>query len=109
MRREQETSEVEGSLGQPCKCFFALTHLVSIGILPNVNSVSLNRDVNSVQSAYFRTGRLKNNPKKAEKGDGICAVAIVKRVRQLSCVSQDTEPPESAASFWKGLKVLGPI
>ena len=37
------------------------------------------------------------------------AVAIVKSVRQLSCVSQDIEPPESAAISRKGTKVLGPI
>ena len=33
----------------------------------------------------------------------------MKSVRQLSCVSQDTEPPESAAISRKGTKVLGPV
>ena len=33
----------------------------------------------------------------------------MKSVRQLSCVSRDTEPPESAAFSWKGKKVLRPI
>ena len=33
----------------------------------------------------------------------------MKSVRQLSCVSQDAEPPESAAISGKGTKVLGPI
>ena len=33
----------------------------------------------------------------------------MKRVRQLSCVSQNTEPPESAVISRKGIKVLGPI
>ena len=37
------------------------------------------------------------------------AVAIVKDVRQLGCVSQDVEPPESAAILRKGTKVLGLI
>ena len=37
------------------------------------------------------------------------AVAIVKSVRQLSCVSHDAEPPESAAISRKGTKVLRPI
>ena len=36
-------------------------------------------------------------------------MANVKSVRQLSCVSQDTEPPESATISRKGTKVLGPI
>ena len=33
----------------------------------------------------------------------------MKDVRQLSCVSQDVEPPESSAISRKGIKVLGPI
>ena len=70
----------------------------------------LNRDVNSTQSAPSRTGRLKNNQtKKPKKGDDKSAVAVVKSVRQLSCVSQDTEPPGSATISRKGTKVLEPI
>ena len=44
--------------------------------------------------------------KKPKKGDDKSAAANVKSVRQLSCVSQDAEPPESAAiqgrdqQFW---------
>ena len=37
------------------------------------------------------------------------AVAIVKSARQLGCVSQDSEPPESVTISRKGTKVLGPI
>ena len=33
----------------------------------------------------------------------------MKSVRQLSCVSQDTEPPDSATISGKGTKVLEPI
>ena len=47
--------------------------------------------------------------KKPKKGGDKIAVAILKIVRQLSCVSQDTEPPESAATSRKGKGVLGPI
>ena len=47
--------------------------------------------------------------KKPKKVDDKSAVAIVKRVRQLICVSQDAEPPQSAAISGKGTKVLGPI
>ena len=37
------------------------------------------------------------------------AVAFVKSVRQLGCVSQDAEPPVSVSISRKGKKVLGPI
>ena len=47
--------------------------------------------------------------KKPKKGDDKSAVAIVKSVRQFSCVSQDTEPPDSATISRKGTKVLGSI
>ena len=47
--------------------------------------------------------------KKPKKGDDKSKVAIAKSVRQLSCVSQDTEPPESSTISRKGTKVLGPI
>ena len=43
------------------------------------------------------------------KGGDKSAVAIVKDVRQLGCVSQDVEPPESSAILRKGTKVSGPI
>ena len=70
----------------------------------------LNRDVNSAQSAHFRTGRLRNNPnKRPKKGDDKSAAATVTDVRQLGCVSQDFEPPDSAAILRKGTKVLGPF
>ena len=82
---------------------------MSIGILPNVNSISLNRVVNSAQSDYSRTGRLKNDRTKPKNGDDKSAAAIVESVRQLSCVSQDTEPPESAVILRKSPKVLGSI
>ena len=42
-------------------------HLVSIFILPNVNSFKLNRDAKQVTSAYSRTPRLKNNQVKSQK------------------------------------------
>ena len=47
--------------------------------------------------------------KKLKKGGDKSAVAIVKDVRQLGCVSQDVEPPESSAILRKGPKILGPI
>ena len=82
---------------------------MSFGILPNVNFIKRNRDVSSAQSAHSRTGRLKNNRTKSrKKGDDKSAVAIVNSVRQLSCVSQDTEPPHSATTSREGTKVLGP-
>ena len=83
---------------------------MSIGILPSVKSISLNRDVNSAQNACSLTGRLKSHRTKSrKKGDDKSAAAVVKSVRQLSCVSQDTEPPESTAISSKDTKVLRPI
>ena len=81
-----------------------------IGTLPNVNSMKLNRGVSSAQSAHSRTGRLKNNQTEARNRVMTkSAVAVVKSVQQLSRVSQDTEPPDSATISGKGPKVLGPI
>ena len=47
--------------------------------------------------------------KKPKKGDDKSAVAIVNGVRQLSCVSQDTEPPDSATISRNGTKVFESI
>ena len=82
-----------------------------VGILPNVNSINLNRDVNSVISARLHTGRLKvrSTQQKNEKRMVTSAVAILKDARQLGCVFQDTEPPESLPILRKSTKVLGSI
>ena len=81
-----------------------------IGILPNVNSVNLNRNANSGISARLHTGRLKVNQAKNRKKDGDkSAVAMLKDARQLGCVFQDTKPPESLSFLRKSPKVLGPI
>ena len=45
--------------------------------------------------------------KKPKKGDDKSAVAIVKNVRQLSCVSQDIEPRDSVTNSRKGTKSVG--
>ena len=47
--------------------------------------------------------------KKPNKDGDKSAVAVVKDVRQLVCVFQDTEPPESLSFLRKSTKVLGPI
>ena len=56
---------------QPCKDYLkkvsALNHLVTVGILPNVNSISLNRIVNSAISGHLHTGRLRDNPAKSRR------------------------------------------
>ena len=83
---------------------------MSIGILPNVKFVSRTRDVNSAQSAHFRIGSLSNNPtKRLKKGGDKSALAILKDERQLGCVLQDTEPPQSSSMLRKSPEVLGPI
>ena len=82
---------------------------MTIGILPNVNSTSLTRVINSATSARLHTGRLRENPAKKPKKDGDkSAVAILKDVRQLGCVLQDTELAKSLSILRKSSKVLGP-
>ena len=83
-------------------------HLVSIGILPNVNSIKQNRAVQQGFSVFYktesgcksrgqrvcsRTTRLENNEVKSRSDDkGV--VAMVNTVPQVGCVSQDSEPSE---------------
>ena len=58
----------------------------------------------------FPHWKVETQPNKMpKKGDDKSKVAIAKSVRQLSCASQDTEPPESSTISRKGTKVLGPI
>ena len=52
-----------------------------IGILPNVNSINLNRVVNSVISARLHTGRLKANPAENRKKDGDTNAVAKKRTK----------------------------
>ena len=74
VRREKRSLRGRSQSGksnrQPCKTsckVLALNYPVTIGILPNVNSISLKRDGSSAQSAHFRTGRLRNNPTKGRR------------------------------------------
>ena len=74
MCREQETPDAEASLRSSIDRrantswkVLALNRLVRIGILPNVNSIKLNRDASSAQSAHSRIGRLKRNQTKCRK------------------------------------------
>ena len=84
--------------------------LVSIGVLPNVNSIKTKSGCKFGAECSFPHWKVEEQPnQKPKKGEDKSAVAMVKSVRQLSCVSQDAEPPESAAIFRKGPKVLEPI
>ena len=74
MSREKEMPEAEASLRNSIdrrvstsRKVLASNRLVSIGILPNVNSRKLNRDVSSAQSAHSRTGRFTNNQTKSRR------------------------------------------
>ena len=73
-KHEKEMPEAEASLRNSIDRrvhtswnVLAPNRLVSVGILPNVNSTNKNRDVSSAQSARSRTGRLKNNQTKSRK------------------------------------------
>ena len=111
VRREKGASEAEGSLGSPTDSraktswkVLAPNYLVTNGIFPNVNSSSPNGDVNS---AHWKVEEQPN--KRPKKGGDKSEVASVKSVRQLGCVSQDAEPPESVTISRKGTHVSGPI
>ena len=96
---------------------------MSIGILPNVNSIKTNRDVRQGISVCSRIMRLSNNQTKRQKratihqkgreSDDKNAVAIVKIVSQMGCVSQDWESLDSQRSRQSRgnpmQKVLGPM
>ena len=70
---------------------------MSIGILPNVNSIKLNRDAKQGTSV-FPHHKVDEQPKKNEKSfqngtsEDKGAVAIKKTVPQLEYVSQDSVP-----------------
>ena len=101
----------------------ARDRFVSIGILPNVNSIKRNRDVKQEISVCSRIIGLTNNqtksrkratiPQKRREGDDKNAVAVVKDVSQMGCVSQDSELLDSQRgkqARWNPMqKVLGPI
>ena len=64
VRRERGPSEAGVRLGRPIdsraqisRKVSALNYLVTVGILPNVSSINLNRVANSVISARLHTGR----------------------------------------------------
>ena len=106
--REERVSEAEVHLGSLLDNRAEITskvsardHLVIIGILPNVNSK---------KKESFAHRQVEDQPCKEPKKDGDQnAVAILKDSRQLGCVFQDTEPPESSSISRRSTKVLGPI
>ena len=117
VRREQETSEAEANLGssieKPCKYFLKGTctnSLCEYWHPPECQFYKSESGCEIGEECLFPHWKVQERPdKQPKKGDDKSAVAIVKSVRQLSCVSQDTEPPESAAISRKGTKVLGPV
>ena len=79
---------------------------MTTGILPNVSFTSQNRCKFGTECS-FPHWKVEEQPnKRPKKGGDKIAVAIMKSVRQLDCVSQDVEPPESAPISRKGTKVL---
>ena len=108
MCREQETPEAEASeyfmegtcTKSPCLCSHP----------PECQFYKTKSGCKFGAQCSFPDWKVEEQPnKKQKKGDDKSAVAIVKSVRQLSCVSQDTEPPDSPTISRKGTKVLEPI
>ena len=65
---------------------------MSIGILPNVNSYESGRKLGA-ECLFLHWNVEEPSNKKPKKGDDKSALAIVKSARQMSCVSQDAQPP----------------
>ena len=94
---------------------------MNIGIRPSANSLKMKRVVRLKTNVCFRITRLMNNQKKSRKGetspnrresDDKNAVAVVKSVSQLGCVSQDSDALVSQGRKSRGnpmQKVLKPI
>ena len=104
-RNARGRSPSEKSNRLPCKYFLKGTCTKSICEYWQPSECQFCRtksDVSSALSAHSRTGRFKNNQTKSR-------VAIVKSMRQLSCVSQDTELPDSTSTSRKGKRVFEPI
>ena len=106
--REQETPEAEAS-----KSFLKGTCTESLCEYwhpPECQFYKTKSGCKFGAECSFPHWRFEEQPnRKPKKGDDKSALAIVKSVRQLSCVSPDTEPPDSATICRKGAKVLEPI
>ena len=83
---------------------------MTTGILPNVNSMSesVSEFGDKCSFAHRQVEGQTCKQKKNKDGDK-SAVATLKITRQLGCVFQDTEPPESLSILRKSTKVLGSI
>ena len=80
---------------------------MTIGILPNVSFRKSESGCKFGAECSFPHWKVEEQPnKRPKKGGDKSAVAIVKSVRQLGCVSQDAEPPESVSIFSDGHKVF---
>ena len=81
-----------------------------IGILPKCQFYKSESGCKFGKECSFPHWKVEEQPnKRQKKGGDKSAAAIVKDVRQLGCVSQDVESPESAAISRKGTKILGSI
>ena len=87
----------------------AIVKIVSQMVCVSQDSEFLDYQRGKQAGCKFRAGcsfphwKFEEQPnKKPKKGDDKSAAAVEKSVRQLSCVSQDTEPPESTATSRQG-------
>ena len=78
---------------------------MTLGILPNAKFFESESGCKfGNECSILRTNRIQSPNRVVTKVQWLSA-----RCRQLGCVSQDAEPPESSAILRKGTKVLGPI
>ena len=114
VRRTNRTSEAGVHLGSSLDSrakttwkLFAPNHFVTIGESQFYESKLGCKFGDECSFPHWKVEEQPNE--RPTKGGDKSAVAVVKDVRQLGCVSQDTDPPESSAILRKGTKVLGPI
>ena len=110
-RNARGRSQSEKFNRQPCKFFLKGTCTKSpceYWHLPECQFCKTKSGRKFGAECSFPHWKVEEQPnKKPKKGDDKSAVAIVKSVQQLSCVSQDTEPPDSATTSTEGHKNLG--
>ena len=112
-RCQRQRSQTEKFNRPPCNCFLKGSCTKSpceYRHLPECQFYRTKWGCKFGAACSFPHWKVEEQPnKKPKKDEGKSAVTIVKSVRQSSCVSQDTEPPDSVSISRKGTKVLGPV
>ena len=116
VRREKGASEAEASLGSPADSRANTSWKLPCTKLhyeywhpPYCQFCQPETGRKFGAECSFPHWKVEEHPSKwPKKGGDKSAVTVVRSVRQLNCVSQDTGPPDSVTISRKSNKVLGP-